>query len=85
MNIETVFRELLREELEFQKAEILESIERSQEKSRYMTRKEVAKYLSIGLSTVDYWSGIGKLEKIEISGTVRFDKNQIDQLLNQKK
>lgn len=46
--------------------------------TRYLTRKQVADYLGIGLSTVDYWARIGRLNKVFIEDTPRFDKEEID-------
>jgi excisionase family DNA binding protein len=46
---------------------------------RYLTIKEVAEYLSIGVSTVHYWVKEGKLKKHYIKGAPRFDKYEIDQ------
>ena len=46
---------------------------------RFLTRKQVSQYLGIGLSTVDYWARIGKLTKVHLDGSIRFDKEAIDQ------
>lgn len=45
---------------------------------RYLTRSQVKEYLNIGVSTVDYWARIGKLNKINYKGSPRFDKLEID-------
>ena len=50
--------------------------------SRWLTRKQVANYIGISLSTVDYWASIGKLNKIYIDGSTRFDKQEIDASIN---
>jgi len=50
--------------------------------SRYLTRSQVATYLGIAVSTVDYWARIGKLNKIDLSGSPRFDKSEIDANIN---
>lgn len=50
--------------------------------SRYMSRRELASYLSIGLSTVDHWVRIGRLRKIKIGRAVRFDRHEIDDSLD---
>ncbi len=47
--------------------------------ARYLTRHQVSQYLGIGLSTVDYWAKNGKLNKLKIDGSVRFDKAEIDE------
>ena len=46
--------------------------------TRYLTRRQVSKYMGIGLSTVDYYARCGKLKKIFIKGSPRFDKEEID-------
>ena len=79
--ISNIIKDLLHDELQAVKQELLQEIRKSKEGPRYLTRKEVAQYLSCGLSTVDYWSRIGKLNKIHIDGTVRFDKQEIIHLL----
>ena len=83
--IVNIIREVLQEELSILKGDILESIQTSKETSRYLTRKQVAQYMNIGLSTVDYWSRLGKLTKIQIDGSVRFDKVELDNFLTLKK
>ena len=50
--------------------------------TRYLTRRQVAKYLGIGLSTVDYYARCGKLKKIFIKGSPRFDKEEIDKSIS---
>lgn len=50
-------------------------------KPRYLSRREVAEYLSIGLSTVDYWARIGRLKKIKVGRSVRFDRQELDESL----
>lgn len=57
---------------------------KNQQESRYLTRKQVALYLNIGLSTVDLWSKLGKLRKIYMDGSVRFDREEIDEILHSK-
>lgn len=47
-------------------------------KSRYLSRREVANYLSIGLSTVDFWVRTGRLDKIKVGRAMHFDRNELD-------
>ncbi|MBK7370452.1 MAG: hypothetical protein IPJ09_03260 [Saprospiraceae bacterium] len=44
--------------------------------TRYLTRIQVSKYLNIGLSTVDLWARIGKLNKLDLDGSPRFDRQE---------
>ncbi len=53
--------------------------------SRYLTRRQLADYLGIGLSTVDYWTKIGKLHKIFIDEAPRFDRELIDKSFSKLK
>lgn len=78
-------KELVHEEFQQMKGDILSEIRKSESESRYLTRKDVARYMNCGLSTVDYWARTGKLQKINIDGTVRFDKVVIDELLKVEK
>ena len=84
-NTDELIREIFREEIEDLKRCILETIPDrfGKEETRFLTRKQVSKYLSIGISTVDYWTKIKKLRKIDVHGIVRFDKIEIDQALQQ--
>ncbi len=52
------------------------------EKSRYLRREQVSDYLGIGLSTVDLWARIGKLNKIDYKGSPRYDILEIDAQIN---
>lgn len=49
------------------------------EKKRYLTIKETAQYLGIGISTVHLWVKQGKLNKVYVGGAPRFDKLELDQ------
>lgn len=53
--------------------------------SRYLSRKQTAEYLDIGLSTVDYWARIGKLHKVFIEDAPRFDREEIDKSFSELK
>lgn len=81
---EHIIRSLLKEELEPLKNEILQSMKMQREESRYLTRKQVAQYLNIGLSTVDYWTRLGKLTKIRVNGSIRFDKRDVDRIFKSR-
>lgn len=76
--------EKLQEELQVLKDEILQAIKQNREESRYLTRKQVAQYLNIGLSTVDYWTRLGKLTKIRVNGSIRFDKRDVDRIFKSR-
>ncbi|NNF32819.1 MAG: helix-turn-helix domain-containing protein [Saprospiraceae bacterium] len=78
MSIDKIIKSTIRSEFDEIQEVIKRILEEKEETSRYLTRKQVAQYLNIGLSTVDYWARIGKLHKIRIDGSVRFDKHQID-------
>lgn len=80
MGIEDHIRAIVQEEVYGLRQFITEALSKHQdpEDSRYLTRKQVAKYLSIGLSTVDYWTKTKKLTKVDVNGSVRFDKYEID-------
>jgi len=82
--IENIIKNAIHEEFDQLKKELLESMENATEKQRYMTRKDVANYLGIGLSTVDYWSRLGKLKKVNIGGSIRFDKVELDEIFSFK-
>ena len=60
------------------------SPESKNEEQRYLTRKEVARYLGVALSTVDLWSRTGKLRKINVNGSIRFDKYEVDRIFDSK-
>ncbi len=77
-------KQILQEEMKVFKEEILQTIKQDRELSRYLTRKQVAQLMSIGLSTVDYWARLGKLTKLRIHGTIRFDREQINKTFNLK-
>lgn len=50
---------------------------------RYMRAKQVANYLSIGLSTVWFMAKQGKLHSIKLTSKVTvFDKDEIDNLIH---
>jgi len=52
-------------------------------KKRWLRAKDVAEYLSCGLSTVWHYASIGKLTPKKISARVTiFDINEIDALIN---
>jgi len=78
------FKDFVRTEIRQAIVEVLQQQEpvirlRSQFKeARFLTRRQVATYLGIGMSTVDYWVSIGKLKKIYINGSPRFDREEID-------
>ncbi|MCB0695453.1 MAG: helix-turn-helix domain-containing protein [Lewinellaceae bacterium] len=48
--------------------------------SRWMTRKQVARYLNVHPNTVDNWSkrGMKWLNPLKVGRTVRFDRSEID-------
>lgn len=78
------FKDFVRTEIRQAIVEVLQQQEpvirlRSQFKeARFLTRRQVATYLGIGMSTVDYWVSIGKLTKIYINGSPRFDREEVD-------
>ena len=81
MSIESQIATLL-EELQSFRSELKSVLElkhgTGSEDARYLTRTQVAKYLSIGISTVDYWCRTGKLKKHKHGKSVRFDRQEID-------
>lgn len=85
MGIEDHIRAIIQEEVGGLKQFITDALTRRKdpEEVRYLTRSQVAKYLSIGLSTVDYWAKIRKLNKVVVNGSVRFDKVEIDDFIQQ--
>ena len=85
MAIEDALRDLLKEEFEVFRSEIRNLLKSQNEEQRYLTRKEVARYLGVALSTVDLWSRTGKLHKIKVSGSSRFDRLEIDRTFSHLK
>ena len=85
MGIEDRIRSIVRQEVFTLRQFISEALakQKDPEESRYLTRKQVAKYLSIGLSTVDYWAKTKKLIKVNVNGSIRFDKVEIDAHIQQ--
>lgn len=81
---ERVIQLVLQKELTLFKEELIGILQQQSQAQRYLTRKEVAVYLGIGLSTVDLWSRLGKLTKYRIDGSVRFDRKEIDEILHSK-
>jgi len=51
----------------------------------WMTRKQVAGYLSICLSSVDNYTNKGILTKHYVSGVPRFHRDEVEAVLNQRK
>jgi len=52
-------------------------------KKKYLRAKEVANYLSIGISTVWYWSKHGQLTPIKLSARVTvFSIDEVDKFVN---
>lgn len=85
MNLDNHLRIILQQELEHLKQDIVKILcQPDKEEARMLTRKQVSSYLSIGLSTVDYWSRIGKLRKVKIGNSTRFDKKEIDKALKEQ-
>ncbi|MCB0689659.1 MAG: helix-turn-helix domain-containing protein [Saprospiraceae bacterium] len=82
--IEDALRELLKNEFEVLRSELKEMLNSKNEEQRYLTRKEVARYLGVALSTVDLWSRTGKLRKINVNGSIRFDKYEVDRIFDSK-
>jgi excisionase family DNA binding protein len=80
MSIEGDIRSIFQEEIEGLKKHISEIIGRNNpnEERRYLTRKQVSVYLGIGVSTVDFWAKTKRLTKLNVNGSVRFDKAEID-------
>jgi excisionase family DNA binding protein len=48
---------------------------------RFMTSKEVAKYLQISLPTVNFWSKKGWLKSYRIGSRIRFKSNEVEESL----
>ena len=67
--------------LKEQEDKIVQLIKTIKNEERYLSRARVAVYLDIGLSCVDTWARSGKLEKLFNDGSVRFDKEAIDDKL----
>jgi DNA-directed RNA polymerase specialized sigma24 family protein len=53
--------------------------------ARWLTRQQTADYLGISVKTVDLWARIGKLKRIYIKGSPRFDREFIDQSFDELK
>ena len=83
--IEDALRELLKNEFEVLRSELKEMLNSKNEEQRYLTRKEVARYLGVALSTVDLWSRTGKLRKINVNWSIRFDRNEVDRTFSNLK
>lgn len=85
MGIEDQIRTIIQEEFDELKQFISKQLssQKDPDERRYLTRSQMAKYLSIGVSTVDYWSKTGKLRKVQIKGQVRFDKVEVDASIQQ--
>lgn len=49
---------------------------------RYMTKKEACEYLHVANNTFDKWLELG-MPKIVIAGSVRYDKQAIDEWLHE--
>ncbi len=49
--------------------------------ARYVDRKTVARYTSLGESTIYEWAGNGKIPSIKIGSRVLFDLEDIDRLM----
>ncbi len=49
--------------------------------ARYVGRKAVAKYTSLGESTIYEWASQGKIPSIKIGSRVLFDLEDIDRLM----
>lgn len=52
---------------------------------RYLTRQQTADYVSASVKTVDLWARTGKLRRIYIKGSPRFDREFIDQSFDELK
>lgn len=48
---------------------------------RWMTRKDVAAYLSVDIRTVSRYTASGKLKAHELEGIVRYDRHEVDALM----
>lgn len=79
--VERIIQDTIKAEFATLKEELVELIRKQSSPQKYLTRKEVAVYIGIGLSTVDLWSRLGKLTKYRIDGSVRFDREEIDNVL----
>jgi excisionase family DNA binding protein len=79
-------RMIIRQEVNHALEPVINRIKAEDEfrEKRYLTIKEVAEYLSIGISTVHHWDKEGKLKKHYIKGSPRFDKYEIDQEIKGK-
>ncbi len=49
--------------------------------ARYVDKKTVARYTSLGESTIYEWAGQGKIPSIKIGSRVLFDLEDIDRLM----
>lgn len=51
------------------------------EKKRWLTILEAAEYLSVHRNTMYLWAKKGKIHASKISGTIRIDRNKLDEML----
>lgn len=81
MRIGKSIEDFLKEEVNLMKEnlkkELLAVFEKTQQTKELLTRKELANYLSVSLSTVD--NNAHKLGKIKIGRYTRFKKSVVDQ------
>ncbi len=48
-----------------------------------LTAKKAAQYLGISEHTVRQWASMGKIPKVKIGTALRFDVDDLDQLINE--
>lgn len=53
----------------------------SQEPEEFLTRQDVAKMLSVDLSTIHNWSKNGKIQPYSVGGRVYFKRNEVENSL----
>lgn len=51
---------------------------------RYLTRKQAAQFLNVSVSSIDKWTASGKIRRIYIQGSPRFDKMELIEQFNLK-
>jgi excisionase family DNA binding protein len=54
-------------------------------RDRWLTREEAATYLRLNQATITRYVKRGILTPCQIGGTIRFDREQIDQILTDSK
>jgi excisionase family DNA binding protein len=54
-------------------------------KKKYLTPPELAEYLGISLHTVYLWTATRQIPFFRLSRLTRFDKDEIDQWMNDRK